>query len=205
MLEFDDPLSAAAGYYLAAAIGDMAGATDGLGEIEAARELATALRDVSLLGRLAVLEGRLLRRTGDPRGPVLLRTAAEQLEQLGGVRAAALARRDLGLALHAGADDDAAITELRRSAEVLSELDAPAARPAFAALAAIARDRGQATLAGALAARARVEPVGTPPLIAEDARVVEELLEGFPSGPAPESADEDLLAATAVLVAGRAG
>lgn len=200
MLELDDPLSAAAGYYLAAALGDMAGETDGLAEIEAARDLATAVRDVSLLGRLVVLEARLLRRTGDPRGSALLRTSAEQLEQLGGVRAAALARRDLGLALHAGDDDDAAITELRRSAEVLSELDAPAARPAFAALAAIARDRGQATLADALAGRARVEPIGTPPLIAEDARVVAELLAGFPPGPPPESVDADLLAATAVLV-----
>ena len=98
MLEFDDPISAATGYYLAATLGDMGAATDLADDIARARELATAVRDVSLLGRLLHLEARVQERTGDDRARAQLTTAAEELERQGGIRAAALARRDLGLA-----------------------------------------------------------------------------------------------------------
>ena len=97
MLELDDPISAGTGYYLAAALGDMGGATDLADDIARARELATTVRDVSLLSRLLLLDARVQERTGDERGRAQLALAVAELERQGGIRAAALARRDLAL------------------------------------------------------------------------------------------------------------
>ena len=59
MLELGDPISAAMGHYLAASMGDMAGRDDVLADINAACELATVTKDVSLLCQLLRLEARV--------------------------------------------------------------------------------------------------------------------------------------------------
>jgi DNA-binding SARP family transcriptional activator len=176
MLEFEDPISAATGFYLAATLGDMGGALDLAEDITPARELATTVRDVFLLSRLLLLEARVQERTGDARGRARLAQAAEDLERQGGVRAAALARRDLGLAAIAAERPMEARDPLLRAARVLAQLDASAARPAFAGLARLAMIAGERDLASQLAARALALPAGERPIAVEDDQRVEKLL-----------------------------
>jgi hypothetical protein len=115
----------------------------------------------------------------------------EELERQGGIRAAALARRDLGLAAHAGLRPVEARTALVRAARSLLQLDVSAARPALAGLAHLARDAGDQDLARRLAGRARERPEGQPPTSVEDDRRVAELITGI--DPAPEPGDDDEL------------
>ncbi len=193
MLELDDPISAATGYYLAAALGDMAGATDVLPDIIRSRELATKVRDVSLLCRLLLIEARLQARAGDDRSRDSLAIAIEQLEREGGIRAATVARRDLGLMALAGGRIEEAAAALLRSARTLLQLDASAARAALAGLAQIAQRRGNPELASRLATRARRQLEGEPPSMLEDDARVAELLAGIAPAAEELRGDEDLL------------
>ena len=151
MEEFDDPAGAATGYYLAATMGDWAGATDLRDDLTRARILAESHRDVALLGQILRVEARLLLRVGDPASREAFQRAADQLKTNGAPRAAALARLDLGLLdLEAGNLRNAR-SELYRSVSQLIDLDPDAARLGLAALAAIAKADGRAALAGLLA------------------------------------------------------
>ena len=99
------PDTAAQAVYLSAVLGDMAGCDDVTDDIQVARELATAVRDVSLLGQMLLLEARALKRAGDSRSRELFAEAAERLMGFGGIRAASLAYRDLGLLELAGGEE----------------------------------------------------------------------------------------------------
>jgi hypothetical protein len=193
MIELDDPISAATGYYLAAALADMGGESDLAADIACARELATEVHDVSLLGRLLLLEARALERRGDEGGRALLAVAAEELERQGGVRAAALARRDLGLLALAGDRPREAWVALLRAGRVLLQLDESAARPALAGLAQLAGRAGDADLCGQLAARAAARPDGERPTSPDDDRRVSDLLAGITPSAATLPADDELI------------
>ena len=154
MLELGDPIGAAMGRYLAASMGDMAGRDDVLGDITAARELATVTKDVSLLCQLLRLEARVVQRSDDERGRAVLAEAAEQLEACGGIRAAALARRDLGLLALARGDLDDAAAQLLTAVSVLraSRPVGGRAAPLRRGLAQLAVERATATVAARIAA-----------------------------------------------------
>jgi DNA-binding SARP family transcriptional activator/predicted ATPase len=193
MIELGDPISAATGYYLAAALADMGGESDLAADIACARELATEVHDVSLLGRLLLLEARALERRGDDGGRTLLAVAVEELERQGGVRAAALARRDLGLLALAGDQPSEAHAALLRAVRVLLQLDESAARPALAGLARLADRVGDASLGRQLAARAAVRPDGERPTSPDDDRRVTDLLAGITPSTQARLADDELI------------
>ena len=152
LIELGDPYTAGQAAYLSAALGDMAGRDDVLDDIRVARELATTVRDVSLLGQLLLIEARALRRAGDGRSRELFAAAAERLMGFGGIRAASLAYRDLGLLELADGDAGAATDHLRRALVPLLRLDRPAAAPAVGAFAVLCHragdERAAATLLG---------------------------------------------------------
>ncbi len=166
MVEMGDPVGAATGWYLGASLGDMAGCDDVMADIVRARELADGYGDVSLLGQLLLIEARALRRAGDERGRELLDEAAERLERSGGLRAAAIARRDLGLIELEQGEIDAALGHLGQAFTSLVGLDRSASGLALAGLAAVAAQQGRRDVAeqlagwGGRAPRDRREPVG---------------------------------------------
>ena len=164
LLELGDPSTAAMAVYLAAVLGDMTASDDVLDDIRAARELATTVKDVTLLGLLLLLEARVLRRAGDERGRQLFADATQRLADLGGIRAASLAQRDLGLLVLASGDESTAERYLREALPPLLQLDRPSAGLAVGALAIITLRRGHeqhtaTLLAAALALREGHAPV----------------------------------------------
>lgn len=202
MLEFDDPISAAMGWYLAATLGDMGGRTDVGDDIRAARELATATRDVSLLSQLLRVEASVLRRSADERSRELLAESAAELEASGGVRAAALARRDLGLFALADGDRTGAAEQLLRATGVLVRLHRAAAGPAVAGFAQLAAalgdDRAASALAASVPALARIDE----PAASDDTARATALLEGITATPdAPVLDDAELLERCAAIAA----
>ena len=198
MIELDDLASAATGRYLAAALGDMMGSADVLPavrrDLAAARELAEHIGDVSLLSQILLLEARVLQRSNDAGSRAVLVDAAARLVQHGGVRAAALARRDIGLlALGAGEYDEAA-EHLRFVAPILLRLDRSASAPAWAGLAVIHLERGDLDGAAwfATAARSRAHPDA--PHWVDDERRVATILADFDTSVRTEPVgDEELL------------
>ncbi|MBV9953546.1 MAG: winged helix-turn-helix domain-containing protein [Acidimicrobiia bacterium] len=161
-----DAVSAASGWYLAASLGEMTGETDLAEEIGRGREHAVRVGDVSLLGRLLLVEARMLVRTGDGRGRDVLDAAADELTQLGGLRAAALARRDLGLLELADGEDGPAARHLGLALPALLTLDRPASALAAAGLAHLAHrsgdESGAATLVAAASGLRRSGGSGSP-------------------------------------------
>ncbi len=142
MLDLGDPAGAATGRYLAASIGDMMGSEAELADVRAdlasARELAEQVGDMSLLSRVLLLEARVLQKSNDASGRAVLLDAVDRLTEQGGIGAAALARRDIGLlALRDGASDEAE-AHLRVVAPLLLRLDRSASAPAWAGLAHVA-------------------------------------------------------------------
>ena len=108
--------------------------------------------------------GRALRRAGDGRGRELLDEAAERLERSGGLRAAAIARRDLGLIELDQGELVAALGHLGQAFTSLVGLDRSASGLALAGLASVAaqgrRDVAEQLAGGAgRAPRDRREPV----------------------------------------------
>ncbi len=190
MEELDDPVSAAMGWYLAATIGDMAGRTDLEDDVLRARSHAGRSGDVNLLGQLLLVEGRLLLRTGDPGGRAALEETADALEARGGVRAAAVARRDLGLLELDGGDPERALHHLRRAVPVLLTLDRAASAPAVAGLALVARRRDDHRTAVRLAAvAAALRGAGGPAARDDQVRLDRLLTElGVPAQPLPGDA-----------------
>jgi hypothetical protein len=182
MLDLGDPISAAMGHYLAAAMGDMAGRDDLLSDITAARELATFTGDVSLLSQLLRLEASALERSQDARGRALLADAAEQLEAVGGIRAAALARRDLGLLALESGDHAEAARQLSQAAIVLVRLDRSAAAPAVAGIARLAVEQGDADTGARIAAAVPSLRRRDAPSSADDERRADALLAGIEAG-----------------------
>jgi hypothetical protein len=190
MLELGDPLSAAMGHYLAASMGDMAGREDVIVDITAARELATVTNDVSLLCQLLRLEARVLQRSDDERGRAVLADAAEQLEASGGIRAAALARRDLGLLALERADLAGAAEQLLRAVSVLIRLDRSAAAPALAGMARLAVAHGDASAAAHIASAVPSMRRRDAPSSLDDERRARELLAGIDPAPAADPLDD---------------
>ena len=176
MVEMGDPIGAATGWYLGASLGDMAGCDDVIADIVRARELADGYGDVSLLGQLLLVEARALRRAGDGRGRELLDEAAERLERSGGLRAAAIARRDLGLIELDQGELVAALGHLGQAFTSLVGLDRSASGLALAGLAAVAAAQGRRRVAERLAGGAAGlrATAGSPS--AEDDRQIGELL-----------------------------
>jgi len=200
MVEMGDPVGAATGWYLGASLGDMAGCDDVMADIERARELADGYGDVSLLGQLLLVEARALRRAGDERGRELLDEAAERLERSGGLRAAAIARRDLGLIELEKGELDAALGHLRQAFTSLVGLDRSASGLGLAGLAAVAAEQGRREVAEQLAAGAAGlrATAGSPS--AEDDRQIGELLSGLGfEVEVAVTADGELLALVAEL------
>lgn len=138
LLDLGDELGGANSFYLSAALGDMAGAADVMDDIHVAQQMATATRDVPLLGQLLLLQARTVKRSRDPRARELLAQAVDRLTELGGIRAAALARRDLGLVELEQGDDTAARNDLQQALPMLLQLDRPAAALAAGGLAVLA-------------------------------------------------------------------
>ena len=193
MLELGDPISAAMGRYLAATMGDMAGRDDVLGDITAARELANVTKDVSLLCQLLRLEARVVQRSDSERARAVLADAVEQLEACGGIRAAALARRDLGLlALQSGDVNDAA-AQLLQAVSVLVRLDRSAAAPAVAGIARVAAERGNGTLAARIAAVVPAMRRRDTPSSPDDERRASELVAGIDAAIDGASVDDERL------------
>ena len=180
-------------------LGDMMGPQgnpeDIRGDVAAARELAETVGDVSLLSRLLLLEARVLERSQDRRSRAALADAAARLTEQGGVAAAALARRDLGLlALSDGATDEAEAT-LGEVAPVLVRLDRPASAPAWAGLAAVRAAAGDDTAAAVFADAARRFGESDAPRWVADRARVDELLAGISlAAPASPATDDELLA-----------
>ncbi len=173
MAELDDPLNSAVGWYLAASLGDMAGMDDVMADLERARALAQIHHDVALLGQLLLLEARTLRRAGDERSRTLLDEAAERLARSGGLRAAALARRDLGLIEIEHDETDDGIGHLRQAFVALIELDRSAASLALGGLAWAAHQLDQDALVGPLASgAAQLRSGGGSPSADDDHRLV---------------------------------
>ena len=201
MLDLGDPAGAATGRYLAASIGDMMGSEAELADVRAdlasARELAEQVGDMSLLSRVLLLEARVLQKSNDASGRALLLDAVDRLTEQGGIGAAALARRDIGLlALRDGASDEAE-AHLRVVAPLLLRLDRSASAPAWAGLAHVAARRGDAT-AATLARAARCLYQTDAPHRVEDQRWVEELLAPLDLPPGPDAVtDAELLAVVA--------
>ena len=197
LIELGDPYTAGQAAYLSAALGDMAGQDDVLDDIRVARELATTVRDVSLMGQLLLLEARALRRAGDARSRDLFADAAERLLGFGGIRAASLAYRDLGLLELAAGDADAAIDHLHRSIVPLLQLDRPAAAPAVGACAVLCHRAGDERSAARLFGFALSLHESAAPTWTDDARLLAELADsvGMPlSGrPAADEGDDALL------------
>ena len=161
---------------LRASLGDMAGCDDVMADIGRARELADGYGDVSLLGQLLLVEARALRRAGDGRGRELLDEAAERLERSGGLRAAAIARRDLSLIQLDQGELEAALGHLRQAFTSLIGLDRSASGLALAGLAAVAGGQGRRDVAEQLAGGAAGlrATAGSPS--AEDDRQIGEVL-----------------------------
>lgn|GEM_PF-5109626 len=197
LIELGDPSTAAQTVYLSAVLGDMAGCDDVLDDIRVASELATTVRDVSLLGQLLLLEARALKRAGDERSRELFAEAAERLRNLGGIRAASLAYRDLGLLELADNDDAAATDHLRRSLLPLLQLDRPAAALAVGALGVIRHRCGDERRAVTLLALAGALHSTVAPTWKDDSRQLAALADsiGLPLAeqPAEYSSDDALL------------
>ncbi len=191
MLELGDPIGAAMGRYLAATMGDMAGRTDVLGDISASRELATATKDVSLLCQLLRLEARVLERSADERSLAVLADAAEQLEACGGIRAAAIARRDLGLFALGSGDLVEAAGQLQRAVPVLIRLDRSAAAPGLAGIARVALQLGDEPLAIRIAAAVPRMRLRYAPASADDERRARELLDEMDLPPCGDPVPDD--------------
>jgi hypothetical protein len=203
MLELGDPAGAATGRYLAASIGDMMGLeavlADVRSDLAAARELAEQVGDMSLLSRILLLEARVLQKSNDAGGRAMLLDAVDRLTEQGGIGAAALARRDVGLlALRDGAPAEAD-EHLRVVAPLLLRLDRSASAPAWAGLAQLAATRGETDAAATLARAARCLSQPDAPHRVEDGRWVEELLAPLALPPGPDAVTDDELFA---LVAG---
>jgi hypothetical protein len=199
MIELGDPAGAATGRYLAAMLTDMMAADSALddarADVVAARELAEQVGDISLLSRLLLLEARLLQKANDARGRALLLDAVDRLTEQGGIGAAALARRDVGLlALRDGASAEAE-EHLRAAAPLLLRLDRAASAPAWAGLAWVYADRGEAGAAATFAAAVRgLKQAGAPHRV-DDQRWVEEILGSLDlPGVSRRVSDEELLA-----------
>jgi DNA-binding SARP family transcriptional activator len=179
LIELGDPYSAAQTVYLSAVIGDMAGADDVLDDIRIARELATTVKDVSMLGQLLLLEARSMRRAGDGHSPELFAEAAERLLGFGGVRAASLAYRDLGLLEVADGATAAAGEHLRRSLVPLLQLDRPAAALAVGGLAVLAHRAGDGPGAARLLAEAGALHAAAASIWQDESRRLAELAESI--------------------------
>jgi hypothetical protein len=200
MEALDDPFGAAMGWYLAASMGDLAGRSDLDDDISKARALATSTHDVALLGQLLRVEGSLLQRTGDARGRELLGEAADRLAAGGGLRAAALAWRDLGLLDLASGDDVAAAASLRRAVAALLHLERPAAALACAGLATIAQRRGEESASARLVAGAAALRTHETAAPAADAARLDALLADLPAAPHDAAInDDDVLEAADLL------
>jgi DNA-binding SARP family transcriptional activator len=197
-----DAVSAASGWYLAASLGEMTGETDLGEEIARSRELGVLVGDVSLLGRLLLVEARMLVRTGDARGRDVLDAAADELTRLGGLRAAALARRELGLLELADGDDGSAGRHLGTALPALLVLDRPASALAAAGLAHVASRSGDGTSAAVLAAAAAGLHRSGGPSSPQDETRLAELASALvlPAAGTPDDAD---LVTIADLLAGR--
>jgi hypothetical protein len=176
LLALGDEINAENSFYLAAALGDMAGHDDVMDDIRVAQEMATELRDIPQLGQLLLLQARAVRRSGEARGRELLAEAADRLVELGGIRAAALARRDLGLLQVELGDNFAARSELARALPALLQLDRPAAALAVAGIAVLSARSGDADRAQRLASAALALRGTHAPQSAEDAAQLDQLV-----------------------------
>jgi hypothetical protein len=197
LIELGDPYTAGQAAYLSAALGDMAGRDDVLDDIRVARELATTVKDVSLLGQLLLIEARALRRAGDAGSRELFAAAAERLMGFGGIRAASLAYRDLGVLELADGDALAATEHLHRSIVPLLQLDRPAAALAVGALAVLRHRSGDERSAATLLAFAQALHEIDAPTWQDDSRQLADLAASIgmplPGLPPEEAGDEALL------------
>ena len=196
MIELGDPSTAASTIYLAAVLGDMAGCDDVLDDIRVARELATAVRDVSLLGLLLLIEARVLQRAGDERSRQVFADATHRLVELGGIRAASVAQRDLGLLELDRGDEAVAAEHLREALPSLLQMDRPAAGLAVGALAVIRHRGGEERQTDALLAAALALRVSDGPVWEEDGRRLKTLAQSIGVSVAqrdPEPLSDDVL------------
>jgi len=151
-------------------------------------------RDVSMLAQVLLLEARVLRRTGDDRSRAVLAAAADELVEMGGVRAAALARRDLGLIELEHGELEGARERLLQALPVLLYLDRAAAAAAVGALAALTARADDAVRAKGLAAAASALRSGGVAISTEDGVRLDSFLAEV--GPFPVSVtglDDDAL------------
>lgn len=196
-----DPVNGAIGWYLAATLADMAGVDDYGDDVTQARALATSYGDVSLLSQLLRVEAGRLRRIGDNRSRALLGEAVERLEAAGGVRAAALARRDLAMFDYAAGDLVTAAEGAHTATVRLLRLDRQPAALAVAVIAAVAvrmGHEGAARLARA-AVDLRANPIAP---ITDDAVQFDVLHRQLPEPALQAVDDEELLAVSADLLRG---
>ncbi len=196
LIELGDPSSAAMAIYMASVLGDMAADDDVLDDIRNARELAMTVKDVTLLGLLLLVEARVLRRAGDERGRQLFAEAAQQLADLGGIRSASLAQRDLGLLELALGDESTASDHLRAALPSLLQLDRPAAGVTAGALAVMRHRRGDEQQTANLLSAALALREGQAPVWEDDWRQLTALATsiGMPlSELAPEALSDALL------------
>jgi hypothetical protein len=197
LIELGDPSTAATAFYLAAVLGDMAACDDVLDDIRIARELATTVKDVALLGLLLLVEARVLRRAGDGRSRQVFAEAAQRLADLGGIRAASVAQRDLGLLELDRGDDAIATGYLRQAVPSLLQADRPAAGLAVGALAVIRHRGGDERQTSALLGAAWALRDTEGPVWEEDGRQLAVLAKSIGMSVAPQAraalSDADLL------------
>ncbi len=191
MIELDDPVSAATGAYLAAAMGDMAGREDVFDDIEQARALAGVVKDPIILGQLLLLEARVLRRTRDVRARSTLEAAIEDLGGEGSAPTGCACRA----AISVSSSWPRPITSVRPNISplalpVLLRLDRSASALACGGLAVLAIERGDVHRGRKLAHAAQHLLQPDAPTSAEDKERLSALLPASTGSPAAGTIDD---------------
>ena len=193
MLAFNDPCGAVKASYLAAAVGDLADLDDIDRDLRRTRELATQIGDVSMLAQVLLLDARVMRRKGDTTSRAVLAAAADELVGMGGLRAAALARRDLGLLELQHGEHRDAHRHLVQALPDLLHFDRAAAAAAAGALAVLAWRADDTTRARQLArAASALRASGVASAIADES-LLDAFLAEVPDASALASAPDDEL------------